>query len=301
MKNRISRVILPVAGLGTRFLPVTKSVPKELIPVVDKPIIHYAIEEALSAGISDIILVNHPDKDAIENYFAYDQRLESSLKDKEKLHLLEPVLALREQNLKIQTVYQHDPLGLGHAVLCARDLCDGETVAVILPDDLIISKEQSCLQQMLEIHQRFNCGVIAVENVPREQTNHYGIVEIKTEEPGYNRITSIVEKPMPDAAPSTLAVVGRYILPASIFDLLAHTSSGAGGEIQLTDAIAALLEQEPVMACEFTGTRYDCGSRLGYLQANVALGLEDRDFGKVFAEYLDQVVMAPRDGLEPPT
>ena len=300
MNSKVNQVILPVAGLGTRFLPVTKSVPKELIPVVDKPIIHYAIEEAFNAGISDFILVNHPDKDAIENYFTHDERLESSLKEKNKLHLLESVLSLRENQISFRTAYQHEPLGLGHAVLCARESIDSAFIAVILPDDLIISGGKSCLQQMLDIHQQFDCGVIAVENVPREQTNRYGIVEIKTGEAGSSRITSIIEKPEPEAAPSTLAVVGRYILPATIFDLLSRTATGAGGEIQLTDAIAALLQQEPVMACEFNGTRYDCGSRLGYLQANVALGLENEEFGEEFTEYLKQI-LAPRDGLEPPT
>ena len=290
MQKPVRKAVFPVAGLGTRFLPVTKSVPKEMLPIVDKPIIQYAVEEAINAGVHEIILVTHPDKKAIESFFLPDSFLENSLEEKKKLHLLDTLNTLLDTGLEIRTVIQHEPLGLGHAVLCAKDLVGDEPFAVILPDDLISTDDQGCLQQMIAVYDRFHCGIIAVENVPVTDTASYGIVETSQIEPGISKISSIVEKPSPEDAPSTLAVVGRYLLPPAIFHCLEQTTVGAGGEIQLTDAIAVLLEQEQVLGYEFTGRRYDCGTKLGYLKANVAYGLKHHELHSHFRDYLNDLV-----------
>lgn len=290
MLKPVRKAVFPVAGLGTRFLPVTRSVPKEMLPVVDKPIIQYAVEEAVSAGITEIILVNHPGKQSIESFFTPDPDLESSLEERGKTHLLDSLNTLLEKDFTVRTAIQKEPLGLGHAVLCARDMVGDEPFAVILPDDLISADEQNCLQQMISIYGRFHCGVIAVENVPKSDTASYGIVENAPLEPGISRIASIVEKPAPDEAPSTLAVVGRYLFPPAIFDYLAQTAAGAGNEIQLTDAIAAMLEEEQILGFEFAGRRYDCGTKLGYLKANVAYGLKHRELDSHFRDFLNDLV-----------
>jgi UTP--glucose-1-phosphate uridylyltransferase len=290
MTNPVRKAVFPVAGLGTRFLPVTKSVPKEMLPIVDKPIIQYAVEEAVGAGIMEIILVNHSDKQSLESYFTHDQSLAGTLKSKNKQHLLDSLKILLDADVEFQTVFQNEPLGLGHAILCAREQVGNEPFAVILPDDLIVTDEQNCMQQMISIYARFQCGAIAVENVPIKDTGSYGIVETSQIEPGISRISSIVEKPHPEEAPSTLAVVGRYILPPTIFTYLDETYAGSGGEIQLTDAIAMLLVNEQVLAYEFEGTRYDCGTKLGYLMANVAFALKHPDIKKDFTRYIQSLL-----------
>lgn len=283
----IRKAVLPVAGLGTRFLPVTKSVPKEMLPIIDKPLIQYAIEEAIEAGINEFIFVTHPEKTAIEDYFKPSETLEQELKASNKVDLLAQLSGLFSPEISYQFVIQHQPRGLGHAVLCARDEVGDEPFAVILPDDLIIN-ETGCLAQMTRLFQETQSSNIAVESVPADQTDRYGIVSTKGEG-SIKTISAIVEKPAPDVAPSTLAVVGRYILTPQIFSLLENTPKGAGGEIQLTDAIAMLLDSESIYTCEFEGVRYDCGSKLGYLQANVVLALKHPELEAVFAEFLSTI------------
>jgi UTP--glucose-1-phosphate uridylyltransferase len=286
MKQSVQKAVFPVAGLGTRFLPATKIIPKEMLPVVDKPLIQYAVEEALNAGIKEFILVTREDKQSIAQHFQKTLGLEHELSVKNKRDLLESLQSLTRKDCTWTSVYQHQPLGLGHAVLCAREIVGDEPFAVILPDDLIDDGDRGCLKQMVEVYDRFQSGVIAVETVPREETNKYGIVSVEVLEANINRINAIVEKPDPQSTPSTLAVVGRYILPSVIFELLPRVTKGAGGEIQLTDAIAMLLQREQVLAYTFAGTRYDCGSKLGYLQANVEYGLKHDEIGQEFSDYL---------------
>ena len=286
MRKPVRKAVFPVAGLGTRFLPATKSIPKEMLPVVDKPIIQYAVEEAVKAGINEIVLVTHPDKGSIEDHFRRAEDLEHELTAKNRQHLLASINSLLEKGLSWKSVIQHEPLGLGHAVLCAKDLVGNEPFAVILPDDLIDDNDRGCLQQMVAVYDRFQSAVIAVENIPATETGSYGIVETSAMESKISQLKSIVEKPNPDVAPSTLAVVGRYILPSVIFDMLEKTTKGAGGEIQLTDAIAMLLENGQVLAYEFEGSRYDCGTKLGYLKANIAYGIKDTEIGNDFLEFI---------------
>lgn len=291
----VRTAILPVAGIGTRFLPATKAVPKEMLPVVDRPIIQYAVEEAAAAGIEHVVLVTAPQKAAIEQHFAAAPDLEAELEARGKRALLAELRGLLPRGMRISSVFQEAPLGLGHAVLCARELAGAGDFAVILPDDLIAAGAEGALAQLIEAHAAHGASVVAVERVPREQTDRYGIVSGTPQSDRLHRMSAIVEKPKPAAAPSNLAVVGRYVLSARIWDLLATTQRGAGGEIQLTDAIAALLAEEPVLALEFTGTRYDCGSKLGYLQANVELGLQRPDLGPGFAAWLKDLVHSASD------
>jgi len=256
-------VVLPVAGLGTRFLPATKVVPKEMLPVVDKPLIQYAVEEAARAGIRHVVLVTSGSKRAIEDHFDRHAELEQ---------MLAQVRATLPAGMSVVVVRQPQALGLGHAVLCAAPVVGNRPFAVMLPDDLIDGPGSGCLADMVELYRHTGACSLAVEQVAREQTDRYGIVSLAGE-----RITGMVEKPKPELAPSTLAVVGRYILPGSIFKALEAVRPGAGGEIQLTDGIAALLEQEEFRAHRFRGVRYDCGSKLGHLQANVAFALKDQE------------------------
>lgn len=288
MEMPIKKAVLPVAGLGTRFLPITKTVPKEMLPVLDKPIIQYAVEEAIGAGIREIILVNHPDKQSIESYFNRDSSLEDELRSRNKKQLLDSIIAIPGDGIDIRSVYQNKSLGLGHAVLCARELVGNDSFAVILPDDLIAAEGKNCLQQMISVYERHHCGVIAVEKVPATETGSYGIVETSEIEPGVSEIHGIVEKPSPEEAPSTLAVVGRYLLPPSVFRFLEQTAKGAGGEIQLTDAIASLLQTEKVLAYEFSGKRYDCGNKLEYLKANIDYGLANNEISAQLREFLKE-------------
>jgi len=285
---RIKKAVFPVAGLGTRFLPATKANPKEMLPVVDKPLIQYAAEEAIAAGVDELIFVTSSSKRAIEDHFDKNFEMETELERKGKTLLLDLVRNVVPKGVSCVYVRQAEALGLGHAVLCAKQIVGNEPFAVILADDLIDGGDTPCMTQMAATFEYNRCSVLGVEKVPPEDTEKYGIVEADVITDGLSRITSIVEKPSPEKAPSNLAVVGRYILTPRIFDLLESTSRGAGGEIQLTDAIAALLKEEQVLAYEFKGVRYDCGSKLGYLKATVEYALQHDELNEEFREYLLQ-------------
>ena len=286
----INKAVFPVAGLGTRTLPATKVLAKEMLTLVDRPIIQHAVEEALSAGITELIFVTAETKQIIRDHFQPNERLEMELEQRGKQELLELVKNIPPPGTACHYVIQHEPLGLGHAVLCARPLLGDEPFAVILPDDLIYHATSTCLQQMMEIYRETNANVVAVENVAREQVSHYGIVETHNGADGMKKMKSIVEKPAPDKAPSTLAVVGRYIFTPGIMALLETTPRGAGNEVQLTDAIATLLGQEDVYLCEFQGRRSDCGSILGYMKANVEYALRHEAIGTEFQAYLNDLM-----------
>ena len=286
MTRRINKAVFPVAGLGTRTLPATKVLAKEMLTLVDRPIIQHAVEDALSAGITELIFVTAESKQIIRDHFRPNPGLEQELAQRGKQELLARVKNIPPPGITCDYVLQHEPLGLGHAVLCARPLVGDEPFAVILPDDLIHNEEGTCLQQMMEIYRETESNVVAVENVPREQVSRYGIVETTGDPDGAVRMKSIVEKPAPDEAPSTLAVVGRYIFTSGIMPLLETTPRGAGNEIQLTDAIAGLLDEEDVYLCEFQGQRYDCGSILGYVKANVEYALRHETIGAGFRSYI---------------
>lgn len=285
---KIKKAVFPVAGLGTRFLPATKAIPKEMLPVVDKPLIQYAVEEALEAGIEQMIFVTGRTKNAIMDHFDKAYELESELEQRNKEQLLEIVRSIIPDHVSCVYIRQAEALGLGHAVLCAEPAVDNEPVAVILADDLIDGGEQACLSQMVELYENHNCSVLGVETVPHKETEKYGVVSYE-EKQGVTQVTGIVEKPKPDDAPSNLAVVGRYVLTPEIFNLLRKTGKGAGGEIQLTDAIAALLDKEKVLAHAFTGKRYDCGSKLGYLQATVEYAFKHDELSQDFKKYLSGI------------
>ncbi len=285
MSQTIRTAVFPVAGLGTRFLPATKAIPKEMLPIVDKPLIQYAVEEAISAGATQLIFVTGDTKKAIEDHFTVDPELESALSVSGKEALLASITSIVPEGVSCTYIDQGEPLGLGHAVLCARPAVGDEPFFVHLCDDMIVA-EEPCLCQMVAEHEKHGCSVIATETVPPEKTSSYGIVEID----GSNRITGIVEKPAPENAPSDLAVVGRYLLSPDIFDKLENTGRGAGGEIQLTDAIADMLGDSEVYAYTFDGKRYDCGNKLGYLVANVAYGLIDGDTAGALREQLRQLL-----------
>jgi UTP--glucose-1-phosphate uridylyltransferase len=283
MHNKITKAVFPVAGLGSRFLPATKASPKEMLPIVDKPLIQYAVEEAAAAGIIDLIFITGRNKRAIEDHFDMNPELEGALGSKpELLKLARGVLPAGCRCIYIR---QAEPLGLGHAVLCAQPAVGNEPFAVILADDLIDAQPPT-LARMTKRFETEGCSLLGVEEVPREQTGSYGIVSPADAGADVTPIRSIVEKPAPKDAPSTLAVVGRYVLTPAIFDALAAAKPGRGGEIQLTDGIAALLGRERVLAMDIGGRRYDCGSKLGYLKATVEFGLRHAGVGKEFAEFL---------------
>jgi len=282
----IRKAVFPVAGLGTRFLPATKASPKEMLPVVDKPLIQYAAEEAERAGISQLVFVTGRAKRSIEDHFDKAYELEAELANAGKQGLLEIVRNVLPPQVSCVYIRQAEALGLGHAVLCAKPVVGHEPFAVLLADDLIKGEGQGAVAQMADVYERFGCSVLCVEEVPWEETNKYGIVETKQGAEGELRVTSIVEKPAPQDAKSNLAVVGRYLLTPRIFAKLETTERGKGGEIQLTDAISALLKDEPVIAYPFRGKRYDCGSKLGYLQAQVEYGLAHQELGAEFRAYL---------------
>ena len=280
--QKIKKAVFPVAGMGTRFLPATKASPKEMLPIVDKPLIQYAVEEAVEAGCTDIVFITGRNKRSIEDHFDKAYELETELERKNKNALLEIAQNILPDGVNLMYIRQTEALGLGHAVLCAAPAVGDEPFAVILADDLI-DAPKGALAQMMDVYNATGSSVLGVETVDPSQTGSYGIVEIAPKD-AYQRVTSIVEKPKPADAPSNLAVVGRYILTPAIFDLLRHTQAGAGGEIQLTDAIATLLQQETVLAHAFSGQRYDCGSKLGYLQATLAYGCKHPEVGAEFAK-----------------
>lgn len=285
--SRISKAVFPVAGLGTRFLPATKASPKEMLPIVDKPLIQYAVEEAIEAGITELVFVTSSTKRAIEDHFDKSYELESELEKKGKLDALNLVQNIVPRGVSSVYVRQPEALGLGHAVLCARAAIGNNPFAVILPDDLIDGDGSGVVSQMVQAYESTECSQLGVEEVPNEDTDKYGIVNITGDIVGRSsRVDKIVEKPRPEQASSNLAVVGRYILTPKIFDLLETTSIGSGGEIQLTDAISALLQYEKVYAYRFVGNRFDCGSKLGYMKATVEYGLKHDEISDEFREFL---------------
>jgi UTP--glucose-1-phosphate uridylyltransferase len=290
MSAKLKKAVFPVAGLGTRFLPATKANPKEMLPIVDKPLIQYAAEEAVEAGIEELIFVTGRAKRAIPDHFDKAYELEAEPEKGGKTELVEMVRNILPPHVACIYLRQAEPLGLGHAVLCAKPAVGNEPFAVLLADDLIDGGERGCLKQMVEVFEHYNTGVIAVEPVPMEDTDKYGIVEAKGIEDGVSKIQSIVEKPRPEVAPSNLGVVGRYILPGEIMTILEKTERGAGGEIQLTDAIATLLDRQQVLAYQFQGTRYDCGAKLGYLQATIDYALKHPELSDGFRELLQRKI-----------
>lgn len=289
----IGAAVFPVAGRGTRFLPATKASPKEMLPIVDKPLIQYAAEEALAAGAHNLVFITGSSKRAIEDHFDSDNELEAALAAQGKQELLDSLRGILPSWASCVYIRQPAPLGLGHAVLCARPVVGHEPFYVHLADDLI-DAETPCLKQMADVYAKRQSSIIGVQQVPRNQTDQYGIVATGASEGRVSRLESIVEKPKPAVAPSTLGVVGRYVLTPRIFAKLESTRRGAGGEIQLTDAIAALLSEEPVYAYQFEGKRYDCGSKLGYLQATVEYALNHSSLGREFEKYLLELVAARR-------
>jgi UTP--glucose-1-phosphate uridylyltransferase len=292
MTQSVKAVVFPVAGRGTRFLPVTKASPKEMLPIVDKPLIQYAVDEALSAGADTLIFITGSSKRAIEDHFDSNPELEAVLQAQGKQELLDTLRGILPSWASCVYIRQSAPLGLGHAVLCARPVVGNAPFMVHLADDLIDAKVP-CLKQMAEVFEKHQGSVLGVQNVPKADTDKYGIVTLERNiAPRVGKMSHIVEKPKPDKAPSTLAVVGRYLLSGSIFEDLAKIGKGAGGEIQLTDGIARLMQREPVYSFEFEGKRYDCGSKLGYLQATVEYGLKHPSLGPEFATYLRS--MAPK-------
>ena len=282
----IKKCVFPVAGMGTRFLPATKASPKEMLPIVDKPLIQYAVEEAVEAGCTEMVFITGRNKRSIEDHFDKAYELETELELRQKDKLLAHVRDILPPNITCLYIRQTEALGLGHAVLCAQAAVGNEPFAVILADDLI-DTPKGALKQMVDVYNQSGNSVLGVETVDPSQTGSYGIVEVEQLK-NYQRITNIVEKPKPEEAPSNLAVVGRYILTPRIFDLLTNLPRGAGNEIQLTDGIACLLDHEFVLAHAFDGKRYDCGSKLGYLEATVAYGLKHPETGEQFKELLKQ-------------
>jgi len=283
---KVTKAVFPVAGMGTRFLPATKANPKEMLPIVDKPLIQYAVEEAIAAGITEMIFVTSSAKRAIEDHFDKNYEMEAELEKKGKKKLLDLLRSVVPQGISCVYIRQPEALGLGHAVLCAKPLVKDEPFAVILADDLIDGANGGVMAQMTALYESEQCSLLGVEEVAAADTDKYGIVKAHAVGERLSQVERIVEKPKPADAPSTLAVVGRYILTPRIFELLETTERGAGGEIQLTDAIAALLQEERVLAYRFEGKRYDCGSKLGYLEATVEYALKHDELREDFQAYL---------------
>lgn len=284
---RVRKAIIPAAGFGTRFLPATKAQPKEMLPIVDKPTIQYIVEEAVQSGIEHILIITGRNKRAIEDHFDRNFELESFLDSKGKSKLAELVSDIA--NVEIHYIRQKEQLGLGHAIYCARSFVGDEPFAVLLGDDIVYSKEP-CLGQLIALHDELNATILGVQAVPREWTSRYGIVSAQGVRENLFKVSDLVEKPHPDAAPSDLAIMGRYIIQPEIFEILAHTEPGAGGEIQLTDALRELCGQQPMYAYHFSGIRYDVGDKLGYLQATVEFALRRKDLSQTFGDYLKQIV-----------
>ncbi len=276
MAQRVRKAVLPVAGLGTRFLPATKAMPKEMLTVVDRPLIQYAVEECLAAGIEEFVFVSGRNKGALEDHFDHAYELEATLEQRKKAAELKQTQAATIKPGNAIFTRQQKPLGLGHAVWCARHWIGNEPFAVLLPDELTIDTP-SCIGQLVQAHEKTGGSVVAVMEVPREQTKSYGIAAVRNESGNLSEITGMVEKPKPEEAPSNLALIGRYVLLPEVFDHLERHEAGAGGEIQLTDAMARMLGQSPFHALRYAGQRYDCGSRLGFLEANVAVALHRPD------------------------
>ncbi len=283
--QQVKKAVFPVAGLGTRFLPATKASPKEMLPIVDKPLIQYAVEEAMDAGITDIIFISSRTKRTVEDHFDKAYELETELEARGKKRVLELVQSIRPAGVNFIYIRQAEALGLGHAVLCAQPVVGNEPFAVILADDLL-DGTPPVMKQMVDQYNYYQCSVLGVQQVAPEDTASYGIVDATPMAERVSRVNAIVEKPKPEEAPSTLGVVGRYILTPRIFHHIQHLKPGAGGELQLTDAIAALLKEQQVLAYAYDGVRYDCGSKLGYLQATVEYALRHSEVSEDFAAYL---------------
>ncbi len=287
--TKIKTAVFPVAGMGTRFLPATKANPKEMLPIVDKPLIQYAVEEAVSAGMTQMVFITGRTKNAISDHFDKTYELESELEKKGKTELLKLVQGIVPKEVTCIYIRQAEPLGLGHAVLCAASVVGDNAFAVILADDLINNRNNTCMQQLVNIYEQYEHSVLAVDEVPKQDTQNYGVIKPHSDmdlPKNLYQLDGIVEKPKSEDAPSNLSVVGRYILTPKIFELLNNTQEGAGGEIQLTDAIEQLLQHEIVNACQFEGRRFDCGSKLGYLEATVEYALQHPELAESFHSYL---------------
>ncbi len=282
---KVKKAVFPVAGLGTRFLPATKAMPKEMLPVVDKPLIQYAVEEALASGIEQLIFVTGGGKGALENHFDRSVQLEETLRQRQKIELLKEIESLVPKSGTIIYTRQSEPLGLGHAIWCARDIVGDEPFAVLLADDLIKS-ETPVLHQMIKEFDRLRASTVAVIEVPKEETSRYGILDAEGPMDETFRIRGMVEKPPAEKAPSNMAMIGRYILTPRIFDILGGHQTGAGGEIQLTDAMSQLLEEQPIFGYRFEGTRFDCGDKAGFQMANLAFALEHPEIKDILLPYL---------------
>ena len=286
--NRPTKAVFPVAGLGTRFLPVTKASPKEMLPIVDKPLIQYAVEEAAEAGITEMIFITGRTKRAIEDHFDKAYELEVELEARGRMQTLEELRSMLPRGMNCIYMRQSEALGLGHAVLCARPVVGPEPFAVILADDFIDGRP-GAMAQMMEMYRQHGSSILGVEDVAPSETASYGIVDAADIAPRLLQVNGIVEKPQPEDAPSNLAVVGRYLFTPRIFDHLENVQPGKGGEIQLTDGIASLMREERVLAYRFQGKRYDCGSKLGYMKANVELAMRHPVIGREFSAYLGQL------------
>lgn len=289
MNKKVTKVVFPVAGLGTRFLPATKAVPKEMLPIVDKPLMQYAVEEAVAAGIDTLVFITGRSKNSIMDHYDKAYEMEKELEARNKTEILNLLRSIVPSHVSCTFIRQPEALGLGHAVYCALPVVGDEPFAVILPDDLIEDGERGCIKQMVELYAQTQTSILGVERVDPSETDKYGIVRTGESKGKYAPVEHIVEKPKPDVAPSNLAVVGRYILNPGIFDKIKNTGRGAGGEIQLTDAIADLMKDEQVLAYEFEGKRYDCGAKLGFLVANVEYGLLHNELKNDFRAYLKDI------------
>ncbi len=287
MSNSIKKAVLPAAGLGTRFLPATKASPKEMLPIVDKPMIQYAVEEALSCGINEFIIITGKHKRTIEDHFDSAFELEENLKKKGKTDLLEQIMILN--HIDFAYIRQRLPLGLGHAILCSMPFIKDEPFAVLLSDD-IIDPEDTLLRDMIKIYEKYRSPVIALEEIPKKEIHKYGVVAYENRQGNLFKIGDLVEKPSPEKAPSNLAIIGRYILTPDIFETLKRLKPGKGGEIQLTDGLKGLLKKRDIYGYLFKGKRYDAGSKLGFLQATVELGLKHPELSKEFKRYLQTVI-----------
>ena len=288
--KRVTKAVFPVAGLGTRFLPATKSIPKEMLPIVDKPLIQYAVEEALEAGIETLVFVTSRKKHAISDHFDTAFELQTRLAESGKSELLARITGIVPDHVSLVYVTQPQALGLGHAILCAESVIGDEPFAILLADDLIRNSGEGALGQLIDVHNRTGASVIGVEEIPEEKTRSYGVVGVNPDENGMQTIHTIVEKPAPEDAPSRLGVVGRYVLSPKVFAQLRNVQAGAGGEIQLTDGISSMLVSETVLACPFEGIRYDCGSRRGFIRATIDYALEHEGLREGILEHMTQLL-----------
>lgn len=287
MTQRVRKAIFPVGGLGTRFLPATRAMPKEMLPVVDKPLIQYTVEEARASGIEELVFVTGRGKHAIEDHFDIAYELDQTLVERGKSALLDETKAWLPTPGQIAYTRQMQPLGLGHAVWCAREFVGNEPFAILLADDLVMSKTP-CLRQLIDVHEKTGGNVVAVMDVPKEHTNRYGILDLESDDGRLASIKGLVEKPAPEKAPSTLSIIGRYVLLPEVFGQLDRQEKGAGGEIQLTDAMAKLIGKAPFHGLRFEGRRFDCGDKVGFLEANIAFALDRDDLGEAVRDVLAQ-------------